>query len=345
LAIYINGRFLIKNLTGIQRYAMEVLKSLDDIKSDEKIILLHPKNIIHSVNLKNIEVIELPFLNDNLWEQITLPLYLINKRNVKLLNMFNSAPILRPGYIALHDIAFKTYSGHLTRNFVLWYSFLTFLNIKRYKHIFTQSEFSKNEICEVYKIDPNRVTPTYSAAEHLNNIIVDDNIIKKLNLEGKTFCFSLGSKSEHKNRRFVEECALKNPDIIFVISGGINTKVLKNSEYNDREVSNLLVTGFITDNELASLYKNCSCFIFPSLYEGFGIPPLEAITLGCKKVLVTDLPVLKEVYGENVNYIDFSSNDRYNIKDVLEKGKTSDITITKKYSWNKIAKIILDKME
>lgn len=344
MPIYINGRFLTKKLTGIQRYAMEVLKELDKIETDEKIILLQPKEILYDLNLKNIEIKKIGHLTDNLWEQISVPLYLFGKKNVKLLNLFNSAPILYPGYVTLHDIAFKTHPGHLTKKFVMWYSFMTRLNIKRYKHIFTVTEFAKKEICDVYHIDKNKITVTYNSAEHLKGIEEDDSIIKELKLENKVFCFSLGSRSQHKNHKYIEECAKRNPDITFVISGGINNLVLKNEKMDD--LKNMIYTGYITDNQLVALYRHCSCFIFPSLYEGFGIPPLEAITVGCKKVLLSNLDVFKEVYGDSVEYFDLNGNeDKYNIKAILEDGKEVDYKIVEKYSWKKIAKKIMEKVE
>lgn len=343
MAIYINGRFLTKKLTGIQRYAMEVIKEIDKEEIEEEIILLIPKNIIYDLNFKNIRVKELTFLNGNLWEQITVPLYLAFKKKAKLINLFNSAPILRPDYVVIHDIAFKVHPDHLTKKFILWYSFLTRLNIYRYKHIFTDTEATRKEICDFYRIKEEKVTATYCSAEHIKNIQPDEKIIEKLGIEPNKYCFSLGSKSKHKNHKYIEECAKQNPDVKFVISGNSNTRVLK---YEEREkLDNLIVTGYITDEELVGLYKNCACFIFPSLYEGFGIPPLEAITAGCKKILLSDIPVLKEVYGDVANYFSLDTQDGKVIQNVLENGKKADKKVLEKYSWKKIANTIIKIVE
>ena len=86
------------------------------------------------------------------------------------------------------------------------------MNIKRYKHIFTVSNFSKKEIMNNYKISDNEITVTYNSAEHLKEIKEDKEIINRLGLNGKEFCFSLGSKSPHKNHQFIIECAKRNPD-------------------------------------------------------------------------------------------------------------------------------------
>lgn len=343
MAIYINGRFLTKKLTGIQRYSMEVLKALDELQTKEEIILLYPRNIIYDLNFKKIKKVELKFLNGNLWEQITIPFYLFWKKNVKLISMFNSAPILRPDYVVLHDIAFVTHNSHLTKKFIMWYKFMTRLNIKRYKHIFTVSEFSKKEIIDVYKVLENKVTITYNSADHLKNIKPDEKIISKLGLTNKKFCFSLGSKSKHKNHKYIEQLAINNPDIIFVVSGGGNNRVLKGDTFI--ELENMIITGYINDNELVALYKNCECFIFPSLYEGFGIPPLEALVVGCPKIAISPLPVLKEIYGDNAFYLDFEGKDKYNIKKIIEQKKNIDYSKFDEYSWKVIAEKILNEME
>lgn len=343
MSIYINGRFLTKKITGIQRYAMEVIKKIDEQEINEEVILLVPKNIIYDLNFKNIKIKELTFLNGNLWEQITIPFYLFSKKNAKLLNLFNSAPILFPGYVVLHDLAFKVHPDHLTWQFVLWYSFLTRMNIHRYKHIFTDSESTKKEICNYYKLDKSKVTPTYCSAEHIKLIKPDEEILKKLGIKKNEYCFSLGSKSRHKNHKYIEECAKQNPDIKFVISGNSNTRVLKDEERE--KLDNLIITGYITDEELVALYKNCACFIFPSLYEGFGIPPLEAITAGCNKILLSDIDVHREVYGDVANYFSLESRDRKEIRKVLDHGKVVENSILDKYSWKNIAAKIINIME
>lgn len=96
MAIYINGRFLTKKLTGIQRYAMEVLKEIDNLETNEEIILLQPKGSLYDFDFKNIKIKQLNFLQGNLWEQISIPFYLFNKKKTKLISLFNSAPILHP---------------------------------------------------------------------------------------------------------------------------------------------------------------------------------------------------------------------------------------------------------
>lgn len=345
MTIYINGRFLTKEITGVQRFAIEVVKQLDKMNLKEKIIILTPKNIKNKLELKNIEICTIGKLTGNLWEQISLPIFLCKKRAYKLLNLCNLGPILNPGYVTIHDIAFKTNSKHLNWKFALYYRFITKLNIKRYKHIYTVSEFSKNEILQNYKIDAKKVTVVYNSAEHIKNLKEDFTILRELEIENKDFVFSLGSKSYHKNHAFIEKCAKNNPDILFIVSGDDNSKIFKEEE--KEEISNMIYTGRISDEKMKALYSKCKAFIFPSRYEGFGIPPLEAINCECKNVIVSDIPVFREIYGDNVRYIDLNNEDSES-KNILNKIK-KEMIINKhninKYSWENTAKAIIDNLE
>ena len=342
--IYINGRFLTKKITGVQRYAIEVVKQLDKLNSDYEFVLLVPKKgMIQNIELNNIEVRKIGNFTGHIWEQISLPIYIIFHDKGDLLNFCNVAPILYPGYITIHDMAFKTHPEHLDRKFSLVYRIITKINIKRYKHIFTVSNFSKKEIIDNYKILDNKITVTYNSAEHLKEIEENKEIINKLGLEDREYCFSLGSKSPHKNHEFMIECAKKHPNTLFVVSGN-NNKIFKN-ENNEKNIKNLIYTGYISDSELIALYKHCKAFIFPSLYEGFGIPPLEAMESGCKNIIVSNIEVLQEIYGNSVKYIDIK-NQEYESENIINKinEKIENIDISDKYTWEKTANMLMKKI-
>lgn len=336
--IYINGRFLTQKITGVQRYAIEVVKQLDKEKNI-KIVLLCPNDEIQNkIELDNIEIRKIGKLKGQAWEQISLPFYIIKHGRGKLLSLCNLAPILYPGYVTIHDIGFKTHGEHLNWKFKCWYKLVTKLNIKRYKHIFTVSNFSKNEIIENYKINPEKITVTYNSAEHLKNIKPDESILKRLNLENRDFYFSLGSRSPHKNHKYIENLAKNNVKEIFVVTGK-NNKVFESEK--EENINNMIYTGYLSDEEIAALYKNCKAFIFPSLYEGFGIPPLEAITMGCKNILVSDIEVFREIYGESVNYIDVKNPTYKEIYEITEKEEIN----VQKYKWKDVEQKILNNIK
>ncbi len=345
MTIYLNGKFLTQKITGVQRYAREVIKTIDNMNLKDEIILLIPQNAINDMELKNIKTKKIGKLRGRLWEQISLPIFVKKQKSKTLLNLCNIAPVLLPGYITLHDISFKTNSQHLNWKFVTYYKIITRLNIKRYKHIFTVSEFSKSEIINNYHIDENKVTVAYNSAEHINSVVADYEIIKKLELENKEFLFSLGSKSPHKNFKFVEKCAKNNPDLLFVVSGDNNSKIFNDEEENN-EIKNIIYTGRLDDGEIKALYARCKAFMFPSKYEGFGIPPLEAIECGCRNIIVSDIPVLHEIYSENVKYLNLNDeeNESKKIKDKINEKIIVDESIIKKYTWENTAETIINNV-
>lgn len=345
MTLYINGRFLTKNITGVQRFAIEVVKELDKMNIKDEIIILTPKDVNINLYLKNIKTIKIGGLKGNLWEQLSLPMFLHKKKSYALLNLCNLGPILNPGYVVLHDISFKTNPQHLNWKFSLYYKLITRININRYKHIFTVSNFSKNEIIKNYRINPDKITITYNSAEHLNEVKENSDILKKLKLEEKEFLFSLGSKSPHKNHKFIEKCAKYNPNILFVVSGDKNNNVFK--EEQDEKLENIIYTGRITDAQMKALYSSCKAFIFPSTYEGFGIPPLEAIQCGCKNIMVSDIPVFREIYGNNVKYINLEEeeNESKHILNKIEDEIVLNKQEFKKYTWKNTSNIIIKNIK
>ena len=335
--LFINGRFLTQKITGVQRYALEVLKQFDNMNLSRKIIVLCPNTDLFNVpKLKKIKIMKIGKLKGHAWEQISLPLYVKRNYNSDLLSMCNLAPIIFPGYVVIHDISFKTHPEHLNKKFALWYRFVTKMNIRRYKHIFTVSNFSKSEILSEYGIKSEKITITYNSAEHIKKVNPDKNIIRKLHLENTKFIFSLGSASPHKNRKFIVECAKNNPNYIFVITGNSNKVFVDEKCCN---LKNVIFTGYLNDSEIISLYKSCEAFLFPSLYEGFGIPPLEAIECGCKKIILSNIDVLKEIYGNNLHYIDAEKPKLFNPKKY--KSKKINIKFFQKYKWSNVASLII----
>lgn len=124
--IYINARFLTQAVTGVQRYAIELVKSIDSLidrgelnTSELKFILLSPSGRIHSLNLKHIKILEVGSLRGHLWEQLELPFY---ARKGLLMNLCNTAPILkRNQIITIHDAAVYAVPQTYSFAFRAWY--------------------------------------------------------------------------------------------------------------------------------------------------------------------------------------------------------------------------------
>lgn len=331
MKIVINGKAFVKKYkTGVQRYCIEILKALDNQISNENIELVVPKYCnIEEKQYSNIKIIKYGKMNINLWEQIELPIY-ANKQNALIVNLCNTSPLINPGIVCIHDINCiknKKYYPLIFRN---WYKIMMNNSIKKAKRIITVSNFSKNEIEEWYKI--KNVEVVYNSYEHILRINADENVFDRIKTikKGKYF-FTLGTVQKNKNIDWILNVAKNNQDKTFVISGYMNQNGI------NLNLDNVIYTGYLTDEEIKALMKYCIAYIMPSFYEGFGLPPLEAFSLG-KNIIASDIPIMHEIFEDEIMYIDPYN---YNVKlNELKEAENRD-KILKKYSWEKSANQLL----
>ena len=134
-----------------------------------------------------------------------------------------------------------------------------------------------------------------------------------------------------KNTGWILELARNNPDKTFVLSGA--------KAYNSRVQldipDNVVMTGFVSDEQIKSLIKGCKAFVYPSIYDGFGIPPLEALSQGVP-VICSSAACLPEIYKNSVHYIDPYDTD-VNIDELLKEEVDSPEAVLNRYSWSRSA--------
>ena len=339
MKIIINGRFLTQNITGVQRFAHEIVKELDKIVKKNEIVILIPKNILFKdLKYKNIEIKKVGILKGHLWEQLELPYYVWRNQG-RLLNLCNTAPIINTGIVNICDISPKINPNFFSKKFSIFYKVLYWFITKTSLKILTISNFSKVEIIENYKINPNKINVIHCGWQHMNGVIEDKKILEKLQLKNKEFYLGVSSINPNKNFKYIIELAKLYPEKIFVIVGKLNQKVF--GDMNLEKIENLVWAGYVTDEELKALYKNTLGFIYPSFYEGFGIPPLEALACGCKKVYISNTSCLLEIFEDSVIYLNpYKVEEILNEKEVIKEEKMKKIL--NKYSWEKSAKKIID---
>lgn len=329
--IVINGRFLTQQITGVQRVAHELVRELDNLAKEKNIevIILTPKNIIFENLYKNIKIKKVGFLKGHLWEQIELPFYVLKEKGI-LLNLCNTAPIINTGIVDIHDISFKVNPEFFSKKFSLAYKILIWILVRTSKKILTVSEFSKQEITKYYKVPEEKIEVIYNSWEHILRINEDFKILQRFNLEKKNFYLAVSSINPNKNFKYIIGLAKLYPEKQFVIAGKKNIKVF--GELEVESLKNLIWCGYVTDEELKALYMTCRGFIYPSFYEGFGLPPLEAMGCGCEEVYVSNTSCLPEIFGQDVLYL-----NPYKIEKVLNEKKESEnrVSIIGKYSWKK----------
>lgn len=318
--IFINARFLSQVITGVQRYAVELVKALDSMidsgvisVTEFSFVLLAPQNAKIQLELKHIEVKRVGKLKGHLWEQIELPLY---TRNGLLLNLCNTGPMLKSNQIVtIHDAAVYGFPKAYSLIFRTWYKLLLKSLGIFSRRILTDSYFSRKEIMKYFGVSGEKIRVVYLGKEHIFVTDLDNSILQKHNIKSKQFVLAVSSMNPNKNFstlvRAIEILGEGCFDI--VIAGGTNPKIFGRS--GRVLCDNVKYVGYISDSELRSLYEHAACFVYPSYYEGFGLPPLEAMSLGCP-VIVSNITSLPEVCGDAALYCNPS-----NPQDIADKIK------------------------
>jgi glycosyltransferase involved in cell wall biosynthesis len=301
----------------VQRYAFEILHALDEYigkfnNRNIELIILAPINIKYEPRFKCIKLRIVGKTKGHLWEQFELPFYC--KDNL-LLNFCNTGPIIKKNQIVtIHDAAVFANPKNFSFAFRTWYQILLRLLTRRSKQIITVSNFSCNELHKYCKVKSNlQVIP--GSKEQILRINSDNTILEKHGLNKYEYVLAVSSMNPNKNFFSVIKAInqLKDVECTFVIAGGKNSRVFESVDLPVE--NNVIYVGYVNDAELKSLYENALCFVFPSFYEGFGLPPLEAMACGCP-VVVSNTASLPEVCGDAALYC-----DPHDVGDIAEKIK------------------------
>lgn len=304
--ILINGKFLASRITGVQRYALELFRHMDTILDEPsfqnlRLVCLVPHEVQVDPGWRQIELRRVGFNSGNLWEQFDLP---IHARGMLLFSPANTGPIFYSNQvITFHDAAVFAVPEAYSTLFRLKYWVIFNILGRSARLVLTDSAFSQGELSHYLGIPRERFRVILLGGDHLREISADVGILQKHALKPKSYLLSVASQSYHKNFvRVLKAAELVGPIVEFAAAGGSFNQIFQKTELDSRQ-SNVRVLGYINDRELKALYENALGFIFPSLYEGFGLPILEAMNTGCP-VLCSNAASIPEVGGQAVLYFD-----------------------------------------
>ncbi len=288
--VFINGRFATQKLTGVQRFATELTAALQKSATRPLSILVPPGGAAALPGAH-----EIGRSQGQLWEQWDL---LRLRPPGILLNLGNTAPLCAGRQIVvIHDCGVFSTPEAYSRKFRLLYKFMHLALIRRGTPIVTVSEFSKSEILRHLPARPGQVSVMPEGADHVARLGTDPGVLARHGLTPGNFVLAVGTLSAHKNLASLQTLAarLAARNTPLVIAGQLGNNVFR-ADGTALLPHPAQYIGRVTDAELKSLYQAASCFVFPSKYEGFGLPVAEAMACGCP-VVAADIPVLRETFG------------------------------------------------
>ena len=303
----VDGSFFAKRLSGIQRYSIELLAALDRIVPPGLVEIVTPQGV-ETPPYTNIKTVPFGTHKGGVWQQLDYPRYL-KQRGAKGLATCNVIPLFGfRGIAVVHDVCYRArpdfYTDPRGRLSAAWHRLQYRRIAKKAERIITVSEFSKSEITKYYGVPASEIEVVYNAWQQMERITPDDSIFAAYpQLKAGAYYFSMANLLKNKNFPWVLRAAKARPDAVFAIAGG-GSLAAQAERLGLADLPNVLYLGYVSDGAAKALMARCRAFLFPTLYEGFGIPPLEAAACGAPEIIVSDTPCMREVYGPSAAYID-----------------------------------------
>jgi glycosyltransferase involved in cell wall biosynthesis len=356
VTVWINARFIDRPTTGVERVALGLIGAIASEYLDSKgrwmdggnsyqFRLVAPRGGRAASPWPNIPLIRRGYLRGHAWEQFDLPRITAGDW---LLNLCNTGPMFkRRQLIYLHDAQPFAIPENFSARFRIWYRILFNIAGRLSSAVLVNSKFTRQELVRYVGLDSHKIKLCYAGSEHARRRTSDFRCLERFLLPKTQFLLAVSSASPNKNfQRVLEAVELLGdaaPPCVIVGRNDQRHFVNVNLDHD-----NIIRLGYVSDDELFALYEKALCLVFPSHYEGFGLPPLEAMALGCP-VVVSDTTAMREVAGPEGNYcdpmssasiaaaIERLSSDRQYRERMFEVGRIR----AKEFSWTSSGRVLL----
>jgi len=292
---------------------------------------------------------------------VRVPVYLtyeLFRRPVDVLHVqYTAPPFCRvPVVVTIHDLAFERMPETFTRRGSFQLKLTVRRTAKKAARIATVSEYSRQDLLDIYKLSPDKVVVTYNGVESSftpqPSVPNEAEAVRKRFGVSRDFLLAVGSLQPRKNlvrlirayARLRSEREDFRPQLVIVGRKLWLTSEIFDEVKRQRWADDVILTGYVADEDLPALYRAARAFVYPSLFEGFGLPPLEAMASGTP-VVTSDVSSLPEITGDAALLIDpnderalanalieIMNNDRLRAE-LREKG----IAQAKKFTWRDAA--------
>ncbi|MDH4330419.1 MAG: glycosyltransferase family 4 protein [Candidatus Moranbacteria bacterium] len=367
MIIAIDGsRAFLRQRTGIEEYSFQTIKHLRD-KFDQKdqVVLFLRKGQLEELKRQNFDLpknwIAKEIWMPRFWTQLGLSFEMARGKFDTLFVPAHTVPLIHPKntVVVVHGLEYEFLPGAYS----LWERWYMRISIKNScvwaKKIICVSENTKKDLMELYKIGAEKISVVYEGySEVKSQKSIKSKVHKVESLRGEKYLLFVGRIEERKNVIGMIEAfeILKEKHnvphkLILAGRGGFGFEKIKKRAYSSKFQEDIVFSGFVSEEEKWSLLEGADVFLFPTYYEGFGIPVLEAQSVGTP-VIASDNSSIPEVIGDDLKKFLVNPDDSNDIaektwnfiddkklrKNVSEKGLLN----VKRFSWEKCSQQIAD---
>ena len=355
--------------TGTEWYSYYVIKQMAEIDQETDFILYSPEKLVGGLSdlgpkVKNAVLNWLP---KRFWTQIRLSYEMFKRPPEVLFIPAHAIPLIHPKntITTIHDVGFEHFPELYSQKSLWYHRFSVRFALKHCKKVIAISKFTKQELIDKFKADPEKIVVINNGFNNERYRVIDapekiNEILDKYKIK-KPFIMSIGRLEEKKNTAGIIEAFKliidhwpKYKDLQLVLIG--------NKGYGFEKVLSLIgkydlshsvnFPGWVEEEDLPYLLNAAQAFVFPSFYEGFGIPILEAMACGCP-VITSNFGATKEVAGNTAILVDpkLEGDIAQGIISVLENQALREYIIkkgierAKQFSWEKCAQETLETLK